>query len=72
MVWRYSNEELLELVALEESKFSDDKSKKPITLMESWRMAIEELMLMIIVKDNIFNHQDIKDTRESLYKEKNC
>jgi hypothetical protein len=72
MVWWYSNEELLELVALEEFKFSDDKSKNPITLMKSWRMSIEEFMLMMVVKEKFFNHRDIQDTRESLYKEKNC
>jgi len=44
MVWQYSNEEFIELVALVESKFSDDKSKKPMELMESWRISIEELM----------------------------
>jgi len=72
MVWWYSNEELLELVALEEFKFSDDKSKNPITLMKSWRMSIEEFMLMMVVKEKFFNHRDIQDTSESLYKEKNC
>jgi hypothetical protein len=72
MVWWYSNEELLELVALEESKFYDDKSNNPITLMKSWRMSIEELMLMMVMKEKFFNHRDIQDTRESLYKEKNC
>jgi hypothetical protein len=72
MVWWYCNEELLELVALEESKFYDDKSKNPITLMKSWRMSIEELMLMMVMKEKFFNHRDIQDTRESLYKEKNC
>jgi hypothetical protein len=51
MVCQYSNEEFIELVALGESKFSDDKSKKPMELMESWRMAIEELMWMMLVKE---------------------
>lgn len=55
---------MIKLAYMEESKLSDDKSKKHVALMESWRMAIEESMLTRLMEEIVSSTTKIYKTPE--------